>query len=183
MATIYYTAASVDGFIAADGHDLSWLLQFDTAEAPGYEEFIASVGALAMGASTYLWVAEHLATSQSGEPQPWPYQQPAWVFTHRELPRIPGADLRFVQGDVRPVHAEMVRVAAGRDIWIVGGGDLAGQFADHGLLDELVLTLAPVTLGSGMPLLPRRISSPPLELRSARQAGPFAELRYRLPNP
>lgn len=183
MATIYYTAASIDGFIAADGHDLSWLLQFDTAEAPGYEAFIAGVGALAMGASTYLWVAEHLASSPAGEPQPWPYEQPAWVFTHRQLPPVPGADLRFVHGDVRPVHAEMERAAADRNVWVVGGGDLAGQFADCGLLDEIHLTLAPVSLGSGMPLFPRRIDAPSLELLSARHVGPFAELRYRLPRP
>jgi dihydrofolate reductase len=51
----------------------------------------------------------------------------------------------------------MVAAAGGRNVWIVGGGDLAGQFADVGLLDEVIVSIAPVTLGGGAPLLPRRI--------------------------
>ena len=54
-----------------------------------------------------------------------------------------------------PVHAEMAAAAGGKNVWIVGGGDLAGQFADAGLLDEVIVYIAPVTLGSGAPLLPR----------------------------
>ncbi len=54
------------------------------------------------------------------------------------------------------VHAEMV-AAGGRNVWIVGGGDLAGQFADLGLLDEVIVWIASVTLGGGAPLLPRRL--------------------------
>ena len=72
------------------------------------------------------------------------------------LTGYPGADIRFTQAEVPDVHAEMVAAAGDRDVWIVGGGDLAGQFADRGLLDEVVVSIAPVTLGSGAPLLPRR---------------------------
>ncbi len=58
----------------------------------------------------------------------WPYTQPAWVFTSRELPTVRDAEIRFVRGDARPVHEQM-RVAAGdRNLWMVGGGELAGQF-------------------------------------------------------
>ena len=99
------------------------------------------------------------------------------------LPAIPGANLRFVQGDVRPVHAA-IRAAAGDDknLWIVGGGDLAGQFFDAGLLDELIVQMGSVTLGKGKPLFPRRLTSPPLTLVSVRQMGTgFAELRYQVP--
>jgi dihydrofolate reductase len=104
---------------------------------------------------------------------------PTWVFSSRDLPRIEGADIRFVAGDVRPVHSDMVREAAGKNVWLVGGGDLVGQFADHGLLDEIILGVAPVFLGAGAPLLPRRITTPPLRLLEARMAdGVFAFLRY-----
>jgi dihydrofolate reductase len=104
------------------------------------------------------------------------------VFSHRELPRLAGADLRFVGGDVRPVHDEMRRAANGGNIWLVGGGDLVGQFHDAGLLDELIVTVGSVTLGSGRPLLPRRIAFPPLRLVSARAIGTgFAQLRYEVP--
>jgi dihydrofolate reductase len=83
---------------------------------------------------------------------------------------------------VRPVYREMVAAADGRNVWIVGGGDLAGQFHDHGLLDELHVQVGSVTLGAGKPLLPRRISQPSLELLSVRQVGTgFAELVYRVP--
>jgi dihydrofolate reductase len=117
-------------------------------------------------------------------PRPWPYDQPSWVFTTRTLPPIAGADIRFVRGDVRPVHAAMVAAAAGKNLWIVGGGDLAGQFHDHGLLDELFVQVASVTLGAGKPLLPRTITNPPLRLLSVRAVGTgFAELHYQVPRP
>ena len=83
----------------------------------------------------------------------WPYDIPCWVFTHRRLPVVPDAQIEFVSGDVRPVHDRMVEAARGRNVWIVGGGDLAGQFSDAGLLDEMIVKIAPVTLGAGAPLL------------------------------
>ena len=76
-----------------------------------------------------------------------------------------------------------MRAAAGdKNIWIVGGGDLAGQFHDAALLDEVIVQVGSVTLGKGKPLFPRRLTSPPLVLLSVRQVGAgFAELRYRIP--
>jgi dihydrofolate reductase len=76
-----------------------------------------------------------------------------------------------------------MRLAAGeRNVWLVGGGDLVGQFFDAGLLDDVIVQVGSVTLGAGRPLLPRRITSPPLVLVSARRVGPgFAELRYEVP--
>lgn len=178
MKTQYYTATSLDGFIADENHSLDWLFQFATTpEEMGYADFIRDVGALAMGSQTYEWVRSHL--QQSGEK--WPYEQPAWIFTSRTLPAIEGADVRFVRGDVRPVHAEMRRAAAGKNIWIIGGGELVGQFHDAGLLDELIIQIAAVTLGRGAPILPRRIVTPPLRLTSVRQFGDaFVELRYEV---
>jgi dihydrofolate reductase len=124
----------------------------------------------------------HVVGPEASHPGPWPYAQPTWVFTTRNLPTVPGADIRFVRGDVRPIHAEMARVAGGRNIWLVGGGELVGQFHDAGLLDEIIATVGSVTLGAGKPLLPRAITSPPLRLVSARAMGTgFAELRYEVP--
>ncbi|MFB7289936.1 dihydrofolate reductase family protein [Actinacidiphila glaucinigra] len=80
--------------------------------------------------------------------------------------------------DVRPVHEAMTAAARGRDIWLVGGGELVGCFADHGLLDDLVLGVAPVTLGAGAPLLPRRLTSARLRLTGVEQVGQFAYLTY-----
>lgn len=186
MATQYYTASSLDGFIATEDHSLEWLFPLGDIGDTGYPQFIAEVGALAMGASTYEWMLRHvikLAPDGMRSGQAWPYAQPCWVFTHRSLPAVPDADVRLVQGDVRPVHA-LMRAAAGdkKNVWLVGGGELVGQFFDAGLLDEVIVQVASVTLGAGQPLLPRRITSPPLVLTTARQIGTgFAELRYAVP--
>lgn len=182
MKTVYYTATSLDGFIATEDDSLEWLFPLGDINDTGYPDFIEGVGALVMGASTYTWMLQHAAQVEEEVGAPWPYRQPTWVFTHRRLPVIENADIRFVQGDVAAVHAEMKQAAAGKNLWIVGGGDLAGQFHDAGLLDEAILQVASVTLGQGKPLFPRRAASPPWTLISVRQVGPgFAELRYQLP--
>jgi dihydrofolate reductase len=183
MKTQYYTACSIDGFIATEDHSLEWLFPLGDINDTSYPRFITEVGALAMGASTYEWMLRHVIKLGGDTPgAPWPYSQRTWVFSHRELPRVPGADLVFVRGDVRPVHAQMSTVAEGKNIWLVGGGDLVGQFHDAGLLDELIVQVGSVTLGAGKPLLPRRITAPPLRLVSAQRIGPgFAELRYEVP--
>ena len=186
MKTQYYTATSIDGFIADADNSLEWLFQVGSAGdeviQDEYPKFIAEVGAMAMGSTTYEWIAAH--TGFLDDPAKWEYTIPTWVFSSRDLPRAEGLDIRFVSGDVRPVHAEMVEAAAGRNIWLVGGGDLVGQFHDHGLLDELVLGVAPVFLGSGAPLLPRRITAPTLKLTDVTRYGEtFVALRYALMSP
>jgi dihydrofolate reductase len=151
--TIYYTATTLDGFLADEHDSLDWLFvqDIDQQGPNGYDAFLATIGAGCMGATTYEWILEH-------EKGAWPYALPMWVFTHRELP--PNEGVHLVQGDVRPVHEAMVEAAEGKDIWMVGGGDLAAQFAELGLLDQLVVSIAPVTLGRGRPLFPR-----PFDLR------------------
>ena len=175
--TQYLVASSIDGFIADEHDNLDWLLQFedDKDDANPYDVFIKDVGPLAMGATTYEWV-------QRNHPGEWFYaDRPTWVFTHRELSPIEGANLVFTADDVATVHAAMVDAADGKNIWLVGGGELVGQFLDHDLLDEIWLSVAPVTLGTGAPLLPRRRTSPMrlMSVQSAR-SGTFAHLRYSL---
>lgn len=174
MTTHYFTATSIDGFIATPDHSLDWLLkqEFDEHGPMAYGEFEKTIGALAMGASTYEWVLRN----DDG----WNYTQPTWVFTHRDLPVPAGADVRFVQDDVPAVHAAMTDAAGEKDLWIVGGGDLAGQFADAGLLDEVWVQYASVTLGAGAPLLPRVLD---LELLDVARNGNFLCGRYRVTRP
>jgi dihydrofolate reductase len=182
MKTQYYTACSLDGFLADLNDSLDWLFPLGDIGTTSYPAFIKDVGAIAMGSTTYEWMLRHVLGPEADHPEPWPYTQPTWVFTSRVLPGVPGADVRFVRGDVRPVHREMVAAAAGRNVWVVGGGDLAGQFHDAGLLDELFVQIGSVTLGAGKPLLPRRITSPPLRLVSVKAFGTgFAELHYEVP--
>jgi len=184
VKTQYYTAASLDGFIATSDDSLEWLFPLGDIEATSYPSFIRDVGALAMGSTTYEWMLRHVVGPGAKRPEPWPYTQPAWVFSSRTLPSLSGVDIRFARGDVRPVHEAMVKAAGGKNVWIVGGGELAGRFHDHGLLDELFVQVGSVTLGAGKPLLPRSITSPPLRLVSARAVGTgFAELHYEVPRP
>jgi dihydrofolate reductase len=168
--TQYYTATSLDGFIADPDNSLEWL--FTRAREPdgplSYDAFIAEIGALAMGSTTFEWILDH----QRGD---WPYELPCWVFTHRRLRVVPDAPIEFVSGAVAPVHRQMVDAAGGKNVWIVGGGDLAGQFAEAGLLDEVLVSLAPVTLGAGAPLLPRRIE---LRLEELGRNGDFIAARF-----
>jgi dihydrofolate reductase len=128
-----------------------------------------------MGATTYEWVRLHA-------PGEWAYERrPTRVSTHRDLPPIEGANLTFTSEDVRSVHAQMVDAAGGRDVWLVGGGDLVGQFLDHDLLDEVWVSITPVVLGTGAPLLPRRHTDPMrvVEVRH-HDGGPFVHVHYSL---
>jgi dihydrofolate reductase len=172
--TLYYTATTLDGYLADEHDSLDWLFkqQLDEDGALSYDDFIAGVGAITMGRTTYEWVLDH-------EQGKWPYRLPCRVFSHRELPAVDG-DVRFVSGDVRPVHEELVRAANGKDVWVVGGGDLAAQFAEAGLLDQLQLSIAPVTLGAGRPLFPRRFD---LRLVSLDRNGAFACATYDVVGP
>ncbi len=104
MKTQFYTASSLDGFIATSDHSLDWLFQFGEVDETSYPDFIREVGALAMGSHTYEWILRYLVKAKSESPQPWPYEIPTWVFSSRSLPVIEGADIRFVEGDVRPLY-------------------------------------------------------------------------------
>ena len=179
----YFTATTLDGFIADPDNSLDWLfIRKRDEDAPmNYGEFISGIGAMAMGSTTYEWVLDH--DQLLDHPEKWHAyygETPCWVFTHRTLSPVPGADIRFVQDDVRPVHQEMARAAGERNVWLVGGGDLVGQFADRGLLDEVLVGIAPVTLGAGAPLLPRRLTTADLELVDVARDKQFARLSYRL---
>jgi dihydrofolate reductase len=165
----YFTACTLDGYIADENNSLDWLYEVPHGEEDSFwDDWFPSVGGLVMGATTYEWMLEH------GGPDSWRHyygDRPGWIFTHRELPPIPDVDLAFVQGDVPPVFEDIQTKLGGANLWLVGGGDLVGQFHDAGLLDEIILGMTPVTLGGGAPLLPRRITSKQLAFRSAELIG------------
>jgi dihydrofolate reductase len=175
--SIYYTATTLDGFIADERDSLAWLFEQQTDEGgpAGYEEFIATIGAMVMGATTYGWIGDHMRAND----ERWMYDIPCWVFTHHDLEPL-GEDIRFVAGKVSEQHAAIIESAGDRDVWVVGGGDLAGQFADLGLLDQLMLSIAPVTLGAGRPLFPRRHN---LKLVELARNGDFAVATYDVVGP
>jgi len=180
--TQYYTATTLDGFIADPDNSLDWLFtRKREADGPlNYGEFIADVGAMTMGSTTYEWILDHEFRGKDPAEWKWPYDIRCWVFTHRQLPVVPESKVEFTSADIATVHREMVGAAGDRNVWIVGGGDLAGQFADVGLLDEVIVSIAPVTLGAGAPLLPRRIE---LRLDELGRNGDLACAKFSVVRP
>ena len=90
-ATQYYTATTLDGYIADEHNSLEWLFEVDRdAEGAGehsFADFFAQVGAMAMGATTYEWVLDHeRVLDEPGKWSGWYGETPCWVFTHRTLP-------------------------------------------------------------------------------------------------
>lgn len=143
----YYVATSLDGRIADREGGLQWLLDVGMDEfMPRYDEFLADVGAIVMGRSTYEFLLAE-------DPTEWPYRVPSWVLTHADLPALPGADIRWSSGEVAALRGDLLAAAGDRNVWIVGGGGVAGQFAAAGMLDDLLVTVMPVVLGGGPALL------------------------------
>jgi dihydrofolate reductase len=177
--TQYYTATSIDGYIADENNSLEWLFDVDGGTVNPFGGFFAGVGAFAMGATTYEWVLQN--DDVLARPENWHDlygDVPCWVFANRELPLVPDANIFMVSGDVKRVHEAMMVAAKGRNVWLVGGGELVGQFVDQGLLDEIILGIAPVLLGQGAPLLPRHLTAQQLALTGVAQIGRFAYLTY-----
>ncbi|MGW8816281.1 dihydrofolate reductase family protein [Gordonia terrae] len=172
MAFRYYTATTLDGFLADDHDSLDWLLSQPQEEGGpmNYDDFFRHVGVAVMGATTYQWILDH----EVSDGKPWPYEIPTFVFTHRPLTPVSDT-ITVVGGDPADLRDRLTDAAGGRDIWIVGGGDLAAQFAESGMLDDVVVSIAPVTLGSGRPLFPRRYD---FELRECARNGAFLCARY-----
>ncbi|MDY7528181.1 MULTISPECIES: dihydrofolate reductase family protein [unclassified Cryobacterium] len=178
---IYNTATSFTGFIADESNSLSWLFAVDTAGLEDQDLFLAGIGVVVEGSTTYEWVLRE--EELLANPHKWREfygDRPTFVFTSRDLPTPDGADVRFVRGNVAAALPAILAAAGEKDVWVVGGGDLAGQFLDADALDTIMLSVAPVALPGGAPLLPRRVESDRLELVSATAQGQFAIVTYRV---
>ena len=184
----YYCAATLDGYIADANDNLDWLIGYEgsydaegaekptMAEGGGYQRFYEGVGALVSGSATYEWLLDNQDT--------WLYPgKPYWVLTSRDLPKPSddGADVRIIHGEIADLADEMIASAGRKHLWIVGGGDVASQFADANLLDELIVTFVPVVLGAGKQLFARRLPGGPLQLTGTRVSNEgMVELRYEI---
>jgi dihydrofolate reductase len=188
--TQYYCAASLDGYIAEVDDSLAWLLEYDGSfegddaepapmrEGGAYERFYEGVGALVSGATTYEFVLDHV-----GDDGEWPYRgKPYWVLSSRDLATPPGdeVDVRIVNAKVADLYNKMIAAAGERNLWVVGGGNVASQFADEGLLDEMLVTVVPVVLGAGKPLFDHRVPGA-MQLTGTRTFDTgMVELRYAI---
>ena len=141
MKVAYYVAMSLDGRIAGPEHDLAFLQTLSGGpEGYGYDEFIAGIDGLVVGASSWDFMKDY----------PWTYgDRPIWVLTHRdEVPAVEGAEMHVYAGDVGGLIAEL-EAAGLQSVWVIGGGNVVGQFLAADRLDELIVTVAPTFLGRG----------------------------------
>lgn len=146
MQVIWYTAMSMDGRLAGPGDDLSFLQSIDAEHEDEFDEFLADIDAVIVGASTVRWLEGEGHGSMPTE------GKPVWVLTHDEqlaARMSSGPDPVFRrEGDVGPVLDEIETAGHGR-VWICGGGDVAGQILALDRVDEVILTVAPTALGGG----------------------------------
>ena len=136
---ILFTAVSLDGFIAGPKGEINWL--FQDADY-GFTDFYASIGSLVMGYSTF-----EVVKNFEG---PYPHSdRDNYVFSRSERP--PFENVQFINENpadfIRKLKTELLE-----DIWLVGGGQLNGIMLENNLIDELTLSIHPVTLGHGIPL-------------------------------
>jgi dihydrofolate reductase len=167
---VYYVASSLDGFIATPEGGVEWLAPFEVAgEDYGYGSFYESVDAVLLGARTY--------EQALGFPE-WPYSaKPTWVFAHG----VHGV----TRGGVTVTKATPAEVVSALDTqgigraWLVGGGRLAGSFRAAGLITEYIVSVIPVLLGAGVPLLGAEGSHEDLRLvGTTRYGNGIVQLRY-----
>ena len=98
---------------------------------------------------------------------------------------VPAADapagVEFVNDAIRPFVSRL-REQPGKDIWLMGGGEIIASFLDEEAIDEFVISVAPVFIGEGIPLIARRHRHVRLELLSTeRFEDGLVQLRYRVP--
>ena len=169
----YFTATTLDGFLADAADSLAWLFkQHIDEDGPGNAAaFLAEVGVQVTGANSYTWVCEHEAA--------WLPEIPTFVFTHRDLAPA-NEHVSFVAGSPSDHRAALEAAADGRDVWVMGGGGLAAEFAAAGMLDEVLVSIAPVTLGSGKPLFGGAFD---LALQDCARNGDFVVARYDVVGP
>jgi dihydrofolate reductase len=176
---VFDTATTINGWIADEHNSLEWLFAVPGGEAPDDELMPKGFTVMVEGSTTYEWVLNQ--SDILAHPEKWREfhgERPVFVVTSRVLPVPEGADVRFLRGSVADALPAIRDAAGDGDIWVVGGGDLAGQFLDAGALDVIAVSVAPVALTGGAPLFPRRLESDRLRLVSATAVGQFARLIY-----
>ncbi|MEL6105399.1 MAG: dihydrofolate reductase family protein [Planctomycetota bacterium] len=145
MKITYCAATSQDGFIAREDGDVSWLEEYEDAPQSHLAKLFQEIDALVMGRRTYDFIHDHGT---------WPYEdKPAWVFTRRKLTALPGASL--IPTTSISSLMEQANERGIRHLWLLGGGELASQFLENGLLTRIVVTELPIKLRKGLPLFKR----------------------------
>ncbi|WP_102692298.1 dihydrofolate reductase family protein [Rummeliibacillus pycnus] len=166
-----FIATSLDGYIATEDESLEWLFNVEGEGDNGYSEFFGTVDTVLMGRKTYDWLLENTA----GE---YPYKnEECYVFTRSRIEDT--ENVKFINDPVVHFTKELQK-QNGKDIWLVGGGELIHSFIKETLIDELIITVAPIILGNGIPLFKKSDIQTNLSLIRTRTFHQFVELHYQV---
>lgn len=169
MAVFFYGCVTLDGYLAAADHSLDWLYETGDASETGYDEFYSRMDVTLMGRRTFREL------ERAGDPASVYPATENYVFTHGALSR-PG----FTAVSTDP--AELVqRLGPERNIWVVGGNTVLAPLLEGDLVDHLIVQVAPVLLGAGVPLFTQGEALRRFHLEEVRRYGQFAELIYSRP--
>lgn len=164
MAVFFYGCITLDGYLAAADHGLDWLYETGDASETGYDEFYSRMDVTLMGRRTFREL------ERTGDPASVYPATENYVFTHGAL-SCPG----FTAAGGDP--AELVRrLGPERNIWVVGGNTILAPLLEADLVDQLIVQIAPVLLGAGVPLFTQREALRRFRLEEVRRYGQFAEL-------
>ena len=169
---VCYIAESLDGYIATEDDSLDWLFKVDGEGDAGYAEFMETIDTVVMGRRTYEWVME----MEKGE---YPYSEIKSYVYSSNVPASYPDDVEFTAIDI-PIFAEQLKSTPGKNIWVIGGSKLLAGFMEAGLIDEFIISIAPVTIGNGIPLFQPSYVTTEFKLKDVRRYGEFAQLHYEL---
>ncbi|SHL73901.1 Dihydrofolate reductase [Anaerocolumna jejuensis DSM 15929] len=166
---VLFIAMSLDGYIATKEDSLEWLFQTEGEGDNGYSEFYETVDTILLGRRTYDWILD-----MEGDNFPYKGRQ-CFVFSGSRQ----GEDknVRFFHGDITDFITKL-KQEEGKDIWVVGGGELLQHFISNRLVDEWIITIAPTVLGDGIPLFKKNDFETRLRLKGVRRSNQFTELHY-----
>lgn len=168
---ILFIATSLDGYIATQDESLEWLFNIEGEGDNGYSEFYETVDTILMGKKTYDWVMKQ----EAGE---FPYKnKECYVFTRSLVEDT--EHVKFVNKDIVSFTTKL-KNGKGKNIWIVGGGELLHSFINEKLVDEFILTIAPTLIGKGIPLFKEGDYQLGLSLKGTKTYNQFVELHYEV---
>ncbi|BCN30016.1 dihydrofolate reductase family protein [Anaeromicropila herbilytica] len=168
---VLYIASSLDGYIATDEHNLDWLFNVEGEGDNGYSAFYETVDTILIGRITYDWIMEY-------EKGVFPYKgKECYVFTRTK--QDDNEYVKYISEDVVQ-FTKVLKNKKGKNIWLLGGGDLFHTFIKEKLVDEIIVTIAPVLLGKGIPLFRDNSFQTLLSLKSTNRFNQFVELHYEV---
>lgn len=169
---VLFIATSLDGYIATKDESPEWLVKVDGEGDNGFSEFYETIDTLLMGKRTYDWLLAQGLTE-------FPYQDKAcYVFTRSNALKNT-RDVTFVNQNLTSFVNDLKK-QPGKNIWLVGGGELFFSFMQEYLIDELIITIAPTIIGQGIPLFKEGNIQHNLTLIDKTQYNQFITLHYEV---